>query len=71
MKIVISSFDDMSKASSQPFNTARLHNARKQLNEAKTKMNQIEEAVKRARNEEELNQSMAHGNKEACHRIVV
>lgn len=66
MNIVISSFDDMSKASSQPFDTARLHDARKQLNEAEAEMDQIEEAVKRVRNEDEkLNQSMAHGNKEA------
>ena len=34
MNIAISSFEDMSKASSQPFDTARLHDARKQLNEA-------------------------------------
>ena len=29
MNIAISSFEDMSKASSQPFDTARLHDAKK------------------------------------------
>lgn len=66
MNIAISSFEDMSKASSQPFDTARLHDARKQLNEAEGEINQIDEAIERARKgEEKLNQSMAQGNKEA------
>lgn len=56
----------MSKASSQPFDTARLHDARKQLNEAEAEINQIDEAMERARKgEEKLNQSMAQGRKEA------
>ena len=60
MNIAISSFEDMSKASSQPFDTARLHDARKQLNEAEAEINQIDEAMERARKgEEKLNQSMA------------
>ena len=66
MNIAISSFEDMSKASSQPFDTARLHDARKQLNEAEAEINQIDEAMERARKgEEKLNQSMAQGRKEA------
>ena len=66
MNIAISSFEDMSKASSQPFDTARLHDASKQLNEAEAQINQIDEAMERARKgEEKLNQSMAKGNKEA------
>ena len=66
MNIAISSFEDMSKASSQPFDTARLHDARKQLNEAEAEINQIHEAMERARKgEEKLNQSMAQGRKEA------
>lgn len=64
--IVISSLEEMSKASSQPFDTARLHDARKQLNEAEADINQMEEAIERARKgEEKLNQSMSQGNKEA------
>ena len=66
MNIAISSFEDMSKASSQPFDTARLHDARKQLNEAEAEINQIDEEMERARKgEEKLNQSMAQGRKEA------
>lgn len=66
MNIAISSFEDMSKASSQPFDTARLHDARKQLNEAEAEINQIDEVMERARKgEEKLNQSMAQGRKEA------
>lgn len=66
MNIAISSFEDMSKASSQPFDTARLHDARKQLNEAEAEINQIDEAMERARKgEEKLNQSMAQGRKGA------
>ena len=64
--IAISSVEDMYKASSQPFDTARLHDARKQLNEAEAEINQIDEAMERARKgEEKLNQSMAQGRKEA------
>lgn len=66
MNTVISSFEDMTKASSQPFDTARLHDARRQLNEAEAEINQIDEAIERARKgEEKLNQSMVQGNKEA------
>lgn len=66
MNTVISSFEDMTKASSQPFDTARLHDARRQLNEAEAEINQIDEAIERARKgEEKLNQSMEQGNKEA------
>ncbi|MEQ2680370.1 phage tail tape measure protein [Enterocloster citroniae] len=66
MHIAISSFEDMSKASSQPFDTARLNDARRQLNDAEVQINQIDEAMERARKgEEKLNQSMAQGNKEA------
>ena len=66
MNIAITSFEDMSKASSQPFDTARLHDARKQLNEAEAEINQIDGAMERARKgEEKLNQSMAQGRKEA------
>lgn len=66
MNIAMSSFEDMSKASSQPFDTAKLHDARRQLNEAEADVNQLEEAMERARKgEEKLNQSMAQGNKEA------
>lgn len=66
MNIVISSFEDMSKASSQPFNIARLNDARKQLNEAEVEFDQIEEAVKRTQNaEEKLNHSIEQGRKEA------
>lgn len=64
--IVISSLEEMAKVSSQPFDTAQLHEARKQLNEAESEINQMEEAIERARKgEEKLNQSMAQGNKEA------
>lgn len=66
MNIAISSFEDMSKASSQPFDTARLLDARKQLNGAEADIDQIEEAMERARKgEEKLNQSIAQGRKEA------
>lgn len=66
MNIAISSFEDMSKASSQPFDTASLQNAGRMLNEAEAEVNQIEEAVERARKgEERLNESMSRGNKEA------
>lgn len=66
INIAISSFEDMSKASSQPFDTARLLDARKQLNGAEADIDQIEEAMERARKgEEKLNQSMAQGRKEA------
>ncbi len=64
--IVISSLEEMAKVSSQPFDTARLYDARRQLNEAETEMNQIDEAIEQARKgEEKLNQSMAQGTKEA------
>lgn len=66
VNIAMSSLEDMSKASSQPFDTARLHDARRQLNEAEAEINQIDEAIEQARKgEEKLNQSMAQGNKEA------
>ncbi len=64
--IVISSLEEMAKVSSQPFDTARLYDARRQLNEAETEINQIDEAIEQARKgEEKLNQSMAQGTKEA------
>lgn len=66
MDIAISSFEDMSKATSKPFDTARLLDARRQLNEAEADINQIEEAMEKARKgEDKLNQSMAQGRKEA------
>ena len=37
----------MSKTYRQPFDEARLHDARKQLNEAKAEINQIDEAIER------------------------
>lgn len=69
INMAISSFEDMSKASGQPFDTARLHDARKQLNQVEAEIDQIDEAMDRARKgQEKLNQSMGQGNKEA-HRL--
>lgn len=65
MNIAISSFEDMEKASSKPFDTAQLHEARKQLVEVESDFIQIEEAAKRAaKQEERLNENIRKGRDE-------
>lgn len=65
MNIAISSFEDMEKASSKPFDTAQLHEARKQLVEVESDFIQIEEAAKKAaKQEERLNDNIRKGRDE-------
>lgn len=63
---VLSSLENMSKASGQAFDLVRLDEARNRLSGTQAEINQIEVALGRAKNQDdELNQSMAQGTKEA------